>query len=333
MSHEIAKKAAMLLFSTSRQPCVNIHFHGGEPTLLSDEWYHDVVRHIKQLAVKYKKTVTLSIQTNATLLDRERILSFKHLGIDFSVSCDGPPYLNDTMRQEGTLVDKALRLLHELRIPTGINVVVHQLNCHHTRDIMDYFKSLEQKSVQFVFLEAQGRGLNLAPLQGEDVFQCLRQTFDYMLDTKCIVVEKRVRRMINRYKLGRLKGVYNCVEFECGAGRWFAAVDYTGRISPCDTHMEQWALGNVMELIDEAKAWHIISEFHKKNASHTKCFCCEAKKICTFGCTMNSHNRQQSMEEECKGTRLFWEYLQNNNKSVDEVFGILEESRSNKYIL
>jgi uncharacterized protein len=76
---------------------VSISFHGGEPLMLGKKRFVEMCdtlhRHISPLA-----RLTLSMQTNGTLIDSEWIDIISAYEIGIGVSLDGPAHINDRMR-------------------------------------------------------------------------------------------------------------------------------------------------------------------------------------------------------------------------------------------
>jgi len=325
MPPELAVDVAEVLVKCTRWAEVHLHFHGGEPLLLSRAWFESVVSRMRERAALCGKRLSLSVQTNGTLVDAEWTALFKRLRLDVGVSCDGPPAINDLRRQQGEAAERGLRLLLAAGIRAGINAVLHQDNCRHMGELMDYAHRLGCRGMQVNFLETQGRGVAGEPIAARDLFTGMRQVFDQMRRTRCSVVDQTMQRLLARYMLGRLRGQRNCWEMECGAGSWFAAVDWTGRISPCDTHMERWELGNIRTRIEPQHVRETLRAFHRKGPWYIRCFSCEARRICSFGCTMNAHNSPAARDNQCEFTKLLFGYFNENQQAVAAVHARLLE--------
>src|SRR5204863_10013140 len=66
LSMERFKRIADLLITNSTVPLVMLEFHGGEPLLLSDEWYEEAIGYCAALGKRHGKTVQHPMQTNGT---------------------------------------------------------------------------------------------------------------------------------------------------------------------------------------------------------------------------------------------------------------------------
>jgi uncharacterized protein len=130
---------AQLLLANSQQQQVGLEFHGGEPLLLTDDWFQEAVGYARSLASRHHKVVQFPLVTNGTLLTEERLLRLHALGIVFCLSADGPPRINDELRGGGAAVERALRLFKRHGIPCGILTVLGRANYNRMGEVMDWF--------------------------------------------------------------------------------------------------------------------------------------------------------------------------------------------------
>ena len=64
MSQKLFRKTVDLILITTKKHSVNLLFHGGEPTLLSLDWFRDSVNYVHKKAEVIGKKTSFSIQTN-----------------------------------------------------------------------------------------------------------------------------------------------------------------------------------------------------------------------------------------------------------------------------
>ena len=114
---------------------------GGEPTI---EW--DLI----EFAVDYiyqcisKNQIHISITTNATLLDGNKVKWLKDHDIHVSVSCDILPNLQNTQRplkskkESATIVYDNIRKLIENRVSISIRSTVTQLGVEHMQEMVEF---------------------------------------------------------------------------------------------------------------------------------------------------------------------------------------------------
>ena len=308
---------------------ITIEFHGGEPTLMSDAWFREAVNYAKERAFLHDKELVFAMQTNGTLMSEERLLMFHELGIQLGLSCDGPPEINDRRRHKGFLVERTLALAQKHKIQLGLTLVLNPGNYNCIRQAMDYFAQYGIRGYHMNFLEPQGR--NQESLTVDNMMEGACAAFHHMIDTNCSVVEARTMQMVNRFKLGRLEGIHTCTTMECGAGKWFIGMDWTGTISPCDTHVHEFALGDLWNGFDLPRVKEQLAEFHRKGSWYIKCFTCEARKVCTFNCTMSVHKNPDVRDAECEYTIRMHKYMLDHWDGVEKIFNKLQESPRNRF--
>src|SRR5438445_371987 len=134
MPIERYKQVADLLLTHSRLPHVGLEFHGGEPLLMSDAWFEEAVAYGRVLAKQHHKEVEFPLVTNGTLLTEDRLLKLHQLGIQFCMSVDGPPAINDRLRGGGASVERAIKLFKKYDISFGVLLVLSRANYQHMDD-------------------------------------------------------------------------------------------------------------------------------------------------------------------------------------------------------
>ncbi len=150
MSFSTAKRAVEKYCDSG----VKVQFTGGEPLLN--------YRLVRKLAEKYD--VEFSIQTNATLLDEEKIEEMLELGISIAVSIDAPKEVNDRLRPyangSGSTRDvlRAMMLLKSFSVDYGVTCVVTPYNERRLRELVDMVYAFGAKSVSFDIVKPVGRG-------------------------------------------------------------------------------------------------------------------------------------------------------------------------------
>lgn len=65
-------------------------FHGGEPLLRSSDFYCDAVEHARREFGRHDIKIEFGMQSNATLLTKEKADTLQKLGIGIGISLDGP---------------------------------------------------------------------------------------------------------------------------------------------------------------------------------------------------------------------------------------------------
>jgi uncharacterized protein len=160
-----------------RQP-FTLLWHAGEPLVVPVAWYEAAAALLHRLG-EGQPCVTQSVQTNATLIDKEWCDYFRRHDIEVGVSVDGPAFLHDrhrrTRRGRGTL-DKVLRgihLLHEEQIPFKVITVLTADALDYPDELFDFYQEHGIRSVGFNPEEVEGPH-TASSLQGEDMTRRFR---------------------------------------------------------------------------------------------------------------------------------------------------------------
>ena len=135
---------------------VSIAWQGGEPTLMGLDFFKRSVDH----AERHKRpgqTVSYTIQTNGTRLDREWSAFFKEHRFLVGLSVDGPRALHDAYRVDkggqGTF-DQVMRgwgALGARGVDVNILCTVHAANADHPLDVYRFFRdTLHAAFIQFI---------------------------------------------------------------------------------------------------------------------------------------------------------------------------------------
>ncbi len=149
-------------FSTAKKViekygCAKVQFTGGEPLLN--------YKLVKKLAENYE--CNFAIQTNATLLDEEKIEEMLDLGISIAVSIDAPSLVNDMLRPyangEGSTRDvlKAMMLLKSYNVDYGVTCVVTPYNQRYLKEFVDLVYAFGARSISFDIVKQVGKAKNI----------------------------------------------------------------------------------------------------------------------------------------------------------------------------
>lgn len=321
LSIERYRRIADLLIENSKEPLLNLEFHGGEPLLLSDEWFEEAVGYAAALAKKHGKIVEHPMQTNGTRLTEARLDLLLKLGIRIGISCDGPPEINDRHRMAGKRVEQALKLLIERRVRVGVILVLSQSNCCEMWQVMEYFRGLGLPAFRVNFMQPQGLGLDHDLLTGREMFAGMKAVFDHMAETNCSVVEADMQMAVNRFVSGRYpRPQLSCWEHQCQAGRVYVAINVEGDVYSCGTDMFHHRLGHIDEGFAREHVGQTLCTLHHKDPWYIRCFNCAAKRICNQSCPTSDFNNINYRDAECEYTRLLYSYFVENADVVRRVY-------------
>ena len=173
---------------------INIIFHGGEPTLLKNEWYVDAVSYAVTKAVELGKEMKFGIQTNLTTLNQNKIDLFRYLNISPGVSIDDPTLSSSSYRQKENLVVKNIELLIKSEIKFGVLSTINSSNFNIFKEIMLWLKEYDIKHFKANVVYPVGHGFNQKSLTAEEIFYAQKSMLDYMIETKgkCVIEDNVV---------------------------------------------------------------------------------------------------------------------------------------------
>ena len=281
MDLNTAKRTVDFIFSLKNKSAM-IEFQGGEPLL-----NFETVRFITEYATKKnkaaKKDLRLSLVTNLTLMDKEKLEFCKKNRIGLCTSLDGPAMIHDRHRKnpsgEGThaiVADRVERIRKEH--PIEALMVATKDSLPYPKEIVDEYDRLGFKTIQLRPFLSLGQAIGK---------KGLGFTADEYLDFWKIAMERileinKRRYFEERYSTYMLKKLFgmrsNFVDLcsPCGAIVSTLAYDHEGKIYSCDEgrQHEMFCIGDVdkrfEDMLETEKAQCII------RGSVNDCLLCDA---------------------------------------------------------
>jgi uncharacterized protein len=317
MPLDIATRAVDVLALPSGRRQFRIVFFGGEPLLMPVEWYQGLQAHLdSHPGMRF----ILGMQSNGTLLTEPILQMLESLGIELSISLDGPPALNDVLRENGSKVERNLRRLIEAGLDPRVLVVIAPHNAAHVAEILAYLRGLGVRKVRFNHLFPVGRAVDGSHLSDTQLLQARLALVDDVLAQQddpealrdvatCKLLEKFARHLEGLHAQPR----GDCTGYTCHAGLSYFSVTPDGQVFPCsDMSFADWAqsLGRVQDGgFDPARMRRVLGLFHAKGPWWDRCRSCAAQVICDFGCPALTPEAARVGNPECEVTRAMWHAL------------------------
>jgi uncharacterized protein len=318
MSIETYRRIVDLLVDHSVHETLTIEFHGGEPLLLSEDWFREAVGYAQHRAAETGRTIYHPIATNGTMLTDSRLSMIEELGLSVRVSIDGPPEINDRRRGGGKAVAAGIRRLHDRGLRTTARVVISPDNAHEMDKVIEFLDELGVEEFAINFLQPQGRGISDDQLSVSDMTTAMTTICEHMSSHH--VFESAGLRYIERFVSGRARPAkLSCWESQCQAGRTFVGIDHLGDIHACPTDVENHVLGNIWAKPDPAHMKQILNRLHIKDAWFQRCHGCEASAICDQSCPTSDFNSDLFRDVACEFTKEFHNWLVANPDTVTDV--------------
>lgn len=323
MELDTFRRLARLVISNSSSNHLRFIFHGGEPTLLSDDWFEEAINYARQLAFLQDKRVSFTVQSNIIRLQDSTLQLFRRLNVGLGASIDGPEDLPNQMRGRSNQAIANFKRASQAGVKCGILVTINHSNWSEVPRIMRWLEEeMGVRTVKANVMAAVGRGYNLQPLQADQVFEAHRAIVEYMINSNGIgVLEERNLREVLRF-LDAEGGAetstdgYLCSSRRCGAGKSVIAITPGGEILPCDRF--QWDdtdyfLGNIAAHQDQTEFDTRVEEFHSLTPHvWIDCPSCPAAKMCSYGCQAYMARAQEKVNIECLPTKMKYAYFCEN---------------------
>lgn len=153
----LAKRIGSYALEEKLDECL-ILFHGGEPLLIGVERLIEMARLIKK-EISPKTKVYFSLQTNGTLLNKERLEALIKENIGVSLSLDGPKEVNDLHRltpKANSSFDKVITAYNLLKeYPKTFTGVIGVIDPRVSpRELISFFSNLDPPQVDFLLPDA-----------------------------------------------------------------------------------------------------------------------------------------------------------------------------------
>lgn len=323
MPLEVAQKYIDLVLAKTCAEIVDLMFYGGEAMLQSVPWFYDVIEYARKRASEHNKTVRVLMQSNATVLDANRLNLIRRYSIGIGTSLDGPAEINEKTRSEtGTVIKNILRL-KEIGCFGGVICTVSDYNYDKISEILQFFEENQIFWVAFNIVYSIGRGIDLIPMNANKIFSAHKSIYLYMEKTrgKRIVegnMAEKLEKYVNPPSLKDFREKLMCNNPFCGGGITAILCDSKGDLYPCGcaNMTTQWLLGNV-DSLDEQVFLNKISGFHKKSDKYyDQCQSCDASRICNFGCPGFRTVDDRTEETECRAAKMFHSFLMDRDQQV-----------------
>jgi uncharacterized protein len=334
MSIETFKSLADKVLENSRQPEITFLFHGGEPTILKNEWYEEAIKYVLQKAEGLHKKVNFSMQSNLLHISDSKIDLFRKYNVQLGVSLDSVATSQNTMRGGEINVFENYLKVKKAGIKAGILSTINHSNFDKFDVICDFL--VNEAHVSFFkanVVTSVGRGFELPSLQPEQIFEAQHAILNYMIRTEGKkLLEHNLMVEIKRF-FGERENLPPtlCHEKKCGAGTSVLGVTPHGDLLPCGRFQwndSEYFLGHLEESDNhETNPFeHKLTQFQNLvPQSWFDCDGCPAKKVCGFGCQAFIVRSKEQANVDCLPTKMRFAFYQKNQKKLLPVYHSIQE--------
>lgn len=260
-----------------------IILYGGEP-LVNWKTVKEIVLYVK----KFNIDIDVSIVSNGTLLDEEKIDFIIRNGVKIGISLDGPKFINDTNRVYRNkpdsvyeMVMKSVQLLNIKKADFGLSITISKQFLEHKKEIVQWLKDFPVNGIFY--------NLYHFSTYVDDWKEIYEESCDFLIDSfeelnnYRGLIEGRQYRKFESIMEGKFK-FSDCASVGCNQ----ITVRPNGNLSICHCYSktDKYVIGNIYQMdfeeameSDEAKFWKYRSPVYNE-----KCLKCESLFLCGGGC-------------------------------------------------
>jgi len=265
---------------------LNVKITGGEILLISLPKLDYLFSALKKLGI------SISINTNGTLLTLDHVRLFQKYNIQVGISLDGPRDIHNTRRSNSfdAFEDHAWQLCNTEKFRHGFICVINEDSTKHIEEIYEFFKR-NKISPRF--------NPGFPDLTPESWKKTLIYTADRMFNDNFSIQEGNIREIIQHFmdvkkcntdKNFRAKWYSNVCD-ECYQN--FITVNWDGSVTTCHRlpgliGFEKYIIGNIdqdlpADILFGPKRQELIKQLYQRKEQ--KCFTCEIYPRCKGGCS------------------------------------------------
>jgi len=292
---------------------VSFIWHGGEPLLLSPNFYCEAMDYTLEKLKSY--TVSFKMQTNGYLINSEWVNLFKKYQIDPGISLDGYQELHDknrTTKTGQTTFATIMQNIQSLR-DAGLSVsVLMVLNNHEPVDADKLFDFITQNSLSCKIhcVYPSGRAENREDISAvyQSYIELMKTLYQKIMESDIEISIDPLTDMVQAVLSGQSM---NECSYAGTCGKDFMCLFEDGGVSFCGRHANDFGLsyGNIhdksiLELYNSENAEKIRSR--QVILKKTPCASCDDYNLCHGGCAFEAalvNGDINTAYPQCKGWR------------------------------
>ncbi len=303
-----------------------IIWHGGEPTLVGEEFYSLVADLQKDI-----DNIRNGIQTNGTLLTEGLIEIFKNNEFRIGISLDGPKEIHDSKRiyKDGSgsfeKVMNGIRLLREYGADFAVLSLLTNDSIAHLKEIYDTVRKTGANGAKFEVFFPGGKGKKYRDkfyVKPEDYTKSMIKLYDMWIhednrkDFRVDPLDKIVESFFS--------GHSRACDYAGACGTNFLSIDSNGDIYVCGRFVgvKEFRIGNINKnTLREALDHEVCQEMVKRRIEARKrCIDnnCKYVDVCNGGCAYESftfHNDLCHITPYCNSRKEIFDYIYNDLKN------------------
>lgn len=326
MNRDTIRKTVDLAFAMRESDTLAFEFAGGEP-FLKYELMKETVKYIRSHPLRGNRQLFISTQTNATLLNEERVRWLKDEDIRVGISIDGGMQSQNASRpqvngkESFSKLAKGIELLHRFEVPFGGLVVLNRSNAGNPAELAATMLSLGIHGFRLnpvAYLGDARKNWNRVGLNQEQIISFVKRLMTHIVEQGLPLLEDNVRSMCDFLTSKQRRT--RCMRSHCGAGDTFQAIAANGDIYPCGraTQSPGLKLGNIFDsgvenLSQPARHHPVIAQIRERRPADLEgCGTCSYRQLCQSGCSVQAWERYGTVRQrtpECAFYKTLYPYF------------------------
>ena len=326
MNWETARKAVDLAFGMEEHDTLAFEYAGGEP-FLQFPLMERLTDYIQSHPRRQSRRLFLSVQTNATLLNEDRVRWLKANDIRVGISLDGKPASQNTSRpqvngkESFSLLIEGIDLLQRHEVSFGALVVLNRSNIDSVGDLVDFLLDNGIHGFRLnpvAFLGDARQNWDSLGVTQQEIIAYFKELMHLIAARGYLLLEDNIRSMCDFLTSKQRRT--RCMRAECGAGDTFQAVAANGDVYPCGraTQSPGLKLGNIFDnglvSLSQPASWNsVIEQIRLRRPENLEdCPSCHYRQLCQSGCSAQAWERYGTVRHktpECSFYKTLYPYL------------------------
>lgn len=255
MDAAIGRRTVDLAFNMTHARVLGFEFSGGEP-FMRFGLMRELVSYIQSHPRRNGRRVYLSVQSNGTLLNQERVQWLRDNDVTIGVSMDGQPWSQNISRPSVNGGESFRQLIHGIdllqraNVQFGALVVLNRSNIDSVLELLDFLLDNDIRSFKLnpiAYLGTARQNWHQLGVEQAEVITYFKSLIDILARRRFPLIEANLHTML-RFLTSKQRTT-RCLRGHCGDGDTFQAVSAAGDIYPCGraTQTPQMKLGNVLD--------------------------------------------------------------------------------------
>jgi radical SAM protein with 4Fe4S-binding SPASM domain len=294
-----------------------IHFIGGEPTMLDAEWFKDVLPRFRE-AMGEDINADIVLVSNL-LTNEEKLLEIASLFDVVNTSWEPQTRFitkaNRFQPKLEALWEKNARMLMAKGIRIGVTTAITSpVVAMGAAGAIEYLEGVGFKNIHFGFFTPAGDGIVHEKL----VMPTLAETADFLIDTGRWAIANRDRDAsfyVNPFEsmLSAISHGEPMEDIVCPIVSGSIDINWDGNSAPClatgGNKEPNWS-GNILTdgLIDVVAGEKYRNEVRRATIGHRNCMACEERPVCLSGCGLLKPY-WDGESDDCHGFKRFIQFV------------------------